>query len=124
MAGLCVISNIIVIIMNLWNRRFSVKRTLTLRSFRAPTIRSVTPLGMPLAAAGAAAIAGIDMDGGRAALENQERPLKLSIPRDWHRVLGRWVARAFVCAAAAAARREGHVEPLSQSSDRKFSRAM
>jgi len=33
-------------------------------------------------------------------------------------MLGRWVARAFVYAAAATARREGHVETLSQSSKR------
>ena len=44
--------------------------------------------------------------------------MKSSIPRDWRRTLGRWVARAFVYAAAATARREGHVETLSQSSKR------
>jgi hypothetical protein len=39
---------------------------------------------------------------------NQELRLKSSI-RDWHRMLRRLVARAFVYAAAATARREGHV---------------
>jgi hypothetical protein len=34
----------------------------------------------------------------------------------WRRILGRWIARAFVYAAAATARREGHVETLGQSS--------
>jgi hypothetical protein len=48
----------------------------------------------------------------------QELPLKSSISRDWSRILGRRVARAFVYAAAATARREGHVEILNQSSQR------
>jgi hypothetical protein len=39
----------------------------------------------------------------------QEFRLKSSISRDWRRILGRSVARAFVYAAAATARREGHV---------------
>jgi iron complex outermembrane receptor protein len=44
--------------------------------------------------------------------------LKSSIPRDWRRILGRWVTRAFVYAAAATARREQQVETFSQSSKR------
>jgi len=34
----------------------------------------------------------------------------------WGRILGRWIARAFVYAAAATAKREGHFETLGQSS--------
>jgi hypothetical protein len=34
----------------------------------------------------------------------------------WRRILGRWIARAFVHAAAATAKRDGHVETLGQSS--------
>ncbi len=41
--------------------------------------------------------------------------MKASIPRDWPRLLGGWFARAFLHAAAAAARREGHVGPLRRS---------
>jgi hypothetical protein len=33
-------------------------------------------------------------------------------PLDWRRALGRWIARVLVYAAAATARREGHVEIL------------
>jgi hypothetical protein len=33
-------------------------------------------------------------------------------PPDWRRALGRWIARVLVYAAAATARREGHVEIL------------
>jgi len=54
----------------------------------------------------------------RAAYFDQELLVKSSIPRDWRRILGRWVARAFVHAAGAAARREGHVWTPSQSSER------
>jgi hypothetical protein len=37
--------------------------------------------------------------------------VKSSTPNDWRRILGRWIVRAFVYAAAATARREGTDSP-------------
>ena len=55
---------------------------------------------------------------GEQAWSDQESALKSSVPRDWRPILGRWIARAFVYAAAATAIRKGHVETLGQSSKR------
>jgi len=52
------------------------------------------------------------------AWSDQKSALKSPVPRDWRPILGRWIARAFVYAAAATARRDGHVETLGQSSKR------
>jgi hypothetical protein len=40
------------------------------------------------------------------------RGTQLAAPPKWRRALGRWIARVSAYAAAAAARREGHVEIL------------
>ena len=41
------------------------------------------------------------------AWSDQKSALKSPVPRDWRPILGRWIARAFVYAAAATARRDG-----------------